>query len=92
MSGLGTPGHLEVPAGGQEVAGSPAGRGDRIGLALARLVNVHAVETGVRCPVPVVTMVTVANPLPNSNFAVATSVPSGARSWVVKPCAPGTPS
>ena len=38
--------HLEVAARGVEVAGRAAGRGDRVGLALAHRVDVQAVEAG----------------------------------------------
>ena len=37
-------GHLEMRAGGVEVAGRAAGRGDRVGFALADRVDVQAVE------------------------------------------------
>src|SRR3954453_19017248 len=40
----GGPRRREVSAGGEEVAGRPSGRGDRIGFALAHLVDMHAVE------------------------------------------------
>ena len=39
---------------------------------------------GASRPWPLVAMVTVAYPLLKSNFAVATSVPSGVRRWVLK--------
>src|ERR1700749_4057348 len=40
----GRPGHLEVPARGQEIPRGTTGRAHRVGLALADLVNVHPVE------------------------------------------------
>ena len=39
-------GHLEMRSGGVEVPGRAAGRGDRVGFALAHRVDVQAVEAG----------------------------------------------
>ena len=42
----GVAGHLEMRSGGVEVTGRAAGRGDRVGFALAHRVDVQAVEAG----------------------------------------------
>ena len=77
------PGRLEVPTGGQEIPRRATGWGDRVGLALADLVDVYPVEAGRELTTAGCLDGDGGVAVVNSNFAIATAVPSGALRWVV---------